>query len=136
MFSCGDTSKAEERLKNLEKENRQLQDSLKAAAQNDSKSFKIQKISLEVMKKDLGEMTWKESKEVCAALGDGWRLPTIKELEVIYQFRNKIGLNHYQYWSSTESSNGALSYWFPNGGSAANLNKSHAFYVCAVRTLK
>jgi len=33
---------------------------------------------------DMGEMNWNEAQSQISKLGDGWRLPTIKEFELIY----------------------------------------------------
>jgi predicted small secreted protein len=57
---------------------------------------------LEVMTEDLGEMNWDDAKKACADLGDGWRLPTKDELNVLYETRDKIGGSYDGYWSSTE----------------------------------
>jgi len=58
-----------------------------------SQSVKIRRCdSLEVMKTDLvGKMTWEEAKKACEKLGDGWRLPTIEELQFMYNKRDEIG---------------------------------------------
>ncbi len=71
---------------------------------NSSSSYSTVKIgNLEVMTKDLGEMNWDEAMKACAALGDGWRLPTKEELNVLYQNKDKIGgFDNNYYWSSTE----------------------------------
>lgn len=59
---------------------------------------------LEVMTKDLGLMNWESAKRACADWGDGWRLPTKDELNIIYENKDKIGGFRYDdgYWSSTE----------------------------------
>ena len=59
--------------------------------------------NLEVMTEDLGEMKWEEAKKACKNLGDGWRLPSKDELNLLYKNKEKIGgfANSY-YWSSTE----------------------------------
>ena len=45
------------------------------------KQFKTVKIGeIEVMKKNLGKMTWNEAIKACENLGDGWRLPTKVEV--------------------------------------------------------
>jgi hypothetical protein len=46
-------------------------------------------------------LPWKEAKEACSELGDGWRLPTYDELEFMHKNQAKIGnfiVN--LYWSS------------------------------------
>jgi len=56
---------------------------------------------LEVMTEDLGEMSWEDAKKACADLGDGWRLPTRVELNLLYQNKESIGgFDNYEYWSS------------------------------------
>jgi hypothetical protein len=80
------------------------------------------------------QLTWYEAKKACAALGKGWRLPTINELKVLYQNRIKIrGFESRMYWSSTEvSSNGSWTYNFMGGDKQFDLN-SNRDYVRAVR---
>ena len=71
--------------------------------------------NLEVMNKDLGAMTWDDAMKACADLGDGWRLPTKEELNILYENKDEIGgFTDYDYWSSTEHGNGAA--WHGNGG--------------------
>lgn len=46
---------------------------------------------------------WEEAKRYCEELGNGWRLPTKNELDILY--KNKISINGFSnsgYWSSTE----------------------------------
>ena len=58
--------------------------------------------NLEVMKEDLGKMKWDEAKKACENLGDGWRLPTEDELNVLYENKVEIGgFASDTYWSST-----------------------------------
>ena len=67
----------------------------------DIKTVKIG--NLEVMTEDLGEMNWDEAKKACENLGDGWRLPTKDELNMMYENQDKIGgFVPFSYWSSTE----------------------------------
>ncbi len=47
--------------------------------------------NLEVMTEDLGEMNWDDAMKACADLGDGWRLPTKDELNLLYENKEKIG---------------------------------------------
>ena len=48
-------------------------------------------------------MKWDIAREVCQKLGEGWRIPTQYELNLIYKNKYKIGgfINDY-YWSSKE----------------------------------
>ncbi len=46
---------------------------------------------LEVMTKDLGKMNWEEAKKACKNLGNGWRLPSLDELNLIYENKEMFG---------------------------------------------
>jgi hypothetical protein len=100
----------------------------------DVKTFKIGK--LEVMTEDLVEMDWDEAVKACADLGDGWRLPTRDELNVLYKNKDKIGgfTNYYGYWSSTEHGIDAVWRHFFDDGNQYGGSKSVAGSVRAVRT--
>ena len=59
--------------------------------------------SLEVMKEDLGVMEWEQAEQACENLCNGWRLPSLKELEIVYKNRIQIGgFEEDHYWSSSE----------------------------------
>ncbi len=52
---------------------------------------------------DTGKLSWKEAISFCKKQGDNWRLPTIEELILIYDNRQKNNLNDFEndiYWSS------------------------------------
>ena len=90
--------------------------------------------NLEVMTEDLGRMNWYEAKKACKNLGDGWRLPTKDELNLLFQNRGKIGgFAYFVYWSSTEFD--SFNAWYQSfieryqGFNVKNTN----FYVRAVR---
>ena len=60
--------------------------------------------NLEIMSEDLGIMDWYSGKDACNDLGNGWRLPTPKELELLYENRDKIGgFADEEYFSSYET---------------------------------
>ena len=68
--------------------------------------------SLEVAENDFPKkMNWFVAVKACTDLGNGWRLPTKDELNLIYLNKDKIGglicihVNSY-YWSSTEVNTG------------------------------
>jgi hypothetical protein len=64
--------------------------------------------NLEVMTEDLeSKYNWYDAMKACAVLGDGWRLPTKDELNLLYENKEKIGgfANDDYYWSSTEDGN-------------------------------
>jgi hypothetical protein len=49
------------------------------------------------------EMDWGTAMQACNTLGDGWRLPTQTELDILYKNKHRIsGFIDGGYWSSTE----------------------------------
>jgi hypothetical protein len=70
--------------------------------------------TLEIMKNDIGvSMYLPDAEEIALAKGDGWRIPTFDELNVLYKNRQKIGgfstdsnTDETIYMSSTESNDG------------------------------
>jgi hypothetical protein len=105
------------------------------SASKKSSTFKIG--NLEVMSNDLGQMSWKDAKKACADLGDGWRLPTRVELNLLYQNKESIGgFDNYEYWSSESADqNSAWIQYFGNGYQYTN-DGAEIPYVRAVRTFK
>ena len=91
--------------------------------------------NLEVMTEDLeGRYTWDDAMKACADLGDGWRLPTKDELNLLYENKEKIGgfASDY-YWSSTEGD--LYDAWFQDffdGGQYPSRETTNS-YVRAVR---
>ena len=100
---------------------------------------------LEIAKKDFpNKMYWSSAVKACSSLGEGWRLPTKDELNLMYINRVAIldsdipstspapfTLN--SYWSSTEFDNyDAWTQNFTTGGQAS-FNKCLYGYVRAVR---
>jgi hypothetical protein len=67
---------------------------------------------LEVAEFDFPQkMTYNEAANACAKLlgGGGWRLPTLDELNLIYQYKDEIGgFKDWYYWSCTEASKWAV----------------------------
>jgi hypothetical protein len=102
---------------------------------NSSSSNSSVKIgNLEVMTKDLGEMEWDDAMKACAALGDGWRLPTKEEFNILYQNKDKIGgFDKNYYWSSAEYDDGSARYFYFGNGNASHSSKYTTYYVRAVR---
>ena len=93
--------------------------------------------NIEVAQYDFPErMIWDDAKLACAKLGKGWSLPTKKELNTLYQNRDKIGgFARYNYWSFTEYD---VKYkWAQSfvSGIQVFLNKYESFYVRAVKSL-
>jgi hypothetical protein len=108
----------------------------KSVASIIGKPFKIS--NLEVVQKDFPNvMNWNDAKEACAELGDGWRLPTKDELNILYNNKDKIGgFANYGYWSSSEFVNDlAWSQNFANGNQIGT-NKVNVSGVRAIRTIK
>jgi hypothetical protein len=88
-------------------------------------------------------MTYKEAPKACRTLGKGWRLPTKKELDIIYKNKVRIGgLSENYYWSSTKFDSGSP--WLQNfndGEQLLSLGPQYTgsyedleLYVRAVRT--
>jgi hypothetical protein len=96
--------------------------------------------NLEVMKNDLGRMTWNEGIKTCNKLGNGWRLPTLNELREIRHNADNIGnFEERFYWSSSVQGG---EYWayclhFKSGQETTYVtNRLNTNFVRAVRDLK
>lgn len=95
-----------------------------------------QQFNFEIHPDELGKMTWDEAVEEVKKLGDGWRLPTILELHLIYNSELKDNFKTYNcYWSLSEyDSDSVLIFYFYYG--ITNLTTKHGYnYVMAVRDL-
>ena len=95
--------------------------------------------NLEIAEKDFqNEMNWDEAKKVCENIGDGWRLPTIIELNILYQNKDRIGgFSTNYYWSSTEADYTRAGNIDFNTGMQYDMTMKEATrYVRAVRTIK
>jgi hypothetical protein len=79
--------------------------------------YKTLTLHFEVYHTDLEEMSWYQAKEACANLGNGWRLPTKDEINLIYENKDMLGgFVGGNYWSSTECLyNYAWGQYFNNG---------------------
>jgi hypothetical protein len=52
----------------------------------------------------LDKMSWPKAKAECRALGNGWRLPSMEELESIFNALHKNGMGNFKmdiYWSNS-----------------------------------
>jgi len=118
---------------------------------------KIIKIdSLEVLAKDIGQMTWNDANSACDSIGEGWRLPTLDELNLIhtrfyekykgegvytnYSLKKNLDfeLDGIHYWSSNEFDDGTHWYFDVIYGEP-RLNQNGNLVSCsvlAVRALK
>ena len=91
---------------------------------------------LEVLTRDVGKFSWDEAVKACIALGDGWRLPTKDELNMLYENNEKIGgFSNVNYWSGKEGDDENA--WRQNFHNATQVSTSKSFanYVRAVRTI-
>jgi formylglycine-generating enzyme required for sulfatase activity len=102
------------------------------------KPFKID--NFEVAQNDFrNKMNWDDAKKACAALGNGWRLPTKDEMYILSENSNKIGeYARGAYWSSTEDENiDSKSAWLQHldadRGTSFTFEKEHKCYIRAVR---
>ena len=80
---------------------------------------------------------WNEAKEACAKVGDGWRLPTKDELNILYENMDKIGgFTDEEYWSSTEGGEDFAWAQYFNYGRQNFSDKFNSNSVRAVRALE
>jgi hypothetical protein len=75
---------------------------------------------IEISEKDFDHpMDWESAQNACISMGNGWRLPTQKELAYVYQNYYQLGkgdLKAADYWSSIEYDlEGAWYYSFIEG---------------------
>jgi hypothetical protein len=90
-------------------------------------------LHFEVYCEDLEPSNWNDAIELCSKLGDGWRLPTILELQLMYENRKLIdNLKNTAYWSSTEY-NAATAWNFTFNFGSTNKGATHS--VRAVRSI-
>lgn len=88
---------------------------------------------LEIRFEDFGAMTWYEANEVCKRTGNGWRLPTLQELELMYEHKDSIGeFIRKPYWTSSEDKLFAWAISF-DGGTQALGRKRNTHYVRIVK---
>ena len=90
-----------------------------------------------------GPMPWEEAMAFCKNLGEGWQLPTIKELLSLVDYAKinsacKIVCNSSGYWSSTTYADYTVYAWRVNfhDGYGSSYSKSYSHYVRAVRSIK
>jgi hypothetical protein len=93
--------------------------------------------NLLICEKDFSnEMNWYDAKKISEDLGVGWRLPTRKELNVIYLNRKKLGISQRDYyWSSSELNANGVNAWFQNFrlGYQETISKQVSYKVRAVK---
>jgi len=93
---------------------------------------------LEIMGNDFPEkLKWEDAIGSCFLLGNGWRLPTIEELNILYKNKTTISnlIGNY-YWSKTDNGSSENSkYLNIINGFISNAPKVQALNVRAVRSL-
>jgi len=78
-------------------------------------------------------MTWSEAKKACFSLGEGWRLPTKRELNEIYRHKDEIGgFTLASYWSSSEDDSWVWGQHFNDGLQYIDV-RGHYAHIRAVR---
>lgn len=99
-------------------------------------SIKIE--NLEIAQFDIPNLSiWNESVIACLNLGEGWRLPTKEELNILYLNKSQIGnFTDFSYWSSTEKDKKYASSQGFYAGSIYSTNKDESNYARAIRTIK
>lgn len=88
--------------------------------------------------------TWSEAFTICSGLGGGWRLPTQRELMLIWVLKKELGycegftaLSHiYNYWSSTEISKGQGWFVHLGNGDTGTINKTGNAMVRCIKELQ
>jgi len=96
--------------------------------------------NLMIQTRDLGRFRLHEAEELCASSRVGgysdWRLPTVAELSMIYQFKDEIGgFKKNSYWSSTDIADRYYYVDFSSGSQYSSYSTEYR-YVRAVRTAK
>jgi len=96
---------------------------------------------IEVAKEDLPNMmNWNDAMSACEGLSNGWRLPSMEELEAMHEQLYLNGKGNFRtdefYWSSSEfNANRAWTFSFEHGRANTVTNKTNTVHVRAVRTL-
>jgi formylglycine-generating enzyme required for sulfatase activity len=101
------------------------------------------KIGFEVAQNDFpNELNWYDARKACDSLGNGWRLPTIQELNILFENKDEIGkFKGTFYWSSTEASymnndyDGAYGKILYKGGEGVG-KKTQLNHVRAIRSFQ
>ena len=67
---------------------------------------------------------------------DGWRLPTIDELRLMYLSRERLGMKDGEYWSSSENGSNLAWLVYFDDGYAVSYDKDSSSKVRLVRTIE
>ena len=93
---------------------------------------------LEIMTIDLGKLSFEQAQKACEDLGDGWRLPTKDEFNVLCEHKDKISGLAPNSWYWTNSELNAQAAWIRYSENCDEMlnQKRVAFSVRAVRSAK
>ena len=84
------------------------------------------------------QFNWSAAKLKCEEIGEGWRLPTISELEEIFENKEHYNFANYgfwAYWSIQElNENQSLAFSGVEGNTVTEL-KETKFYIRAVKNI-
>jgi hypothetical protein len=88
-------------------------------------------------------MNWDDAKKASAKLGNGWRLPTKDELNILFKNQDKIDnwTEGEYYWSSTEALvDGESVVWIQffksNGDGNGDQSKYPTYYETSARAIR
>jgi hypothetical protein len=91
--------------------------------------------NIEVAQYDFRKIPWVDANNSCMSLGDGWRLPTIDELKILYQNRERIGNFKWDsYWSSTKGN--IVIAWRLNFGDGMVYDRDNTDNTACVRAVR
>jgi hypothetical protein len=96
------------------------------------KQIKFNEFNFEVYSTDIGEFMWEEAME---GGDDGWRLPTIDELRLMYLCEDMLQMEDDKYWSSSEFNSNVARYIYFINGDSSNIGKDSSLRVRLVRTI-
>jgi hypothetical protein len=107
----------------------------KSSAQSNIIGNPIKIGNIEVAQYDFRKIPWVDANNSCINLGDGWRLPTIDELKILYQNREIIGNFKWDsYWSSTKGN--IVIAWRLNFGDGMVYDRDNTDNTACVRAVK
>jgi serine/threonine protein kinase len=91
--------------------------------------------NFEIYFKDIGSMSWFEGNQACSNIGNGWRLPSLNELRIMFENKDRIGgfSEVEYYWSSEENTLKANVVYFETGFECLRIKQNH-IKVRPVRT--
>ena len=84
------------------------------------------------------KMNFENAKKACSELGTGWRLPTKKELNTIYDNKDKIGVFSNDFYWSSSSYFFTIDFWiqeFKKGKKGVCISNQDEYYIRTVRSL-